>query len=59
MNKNISGGYTFNAGLESRRGQAKYIKLDKLFMDPAFIIEVSLHSSTSIINQLLIDDPYS
>ncbi|EFP77387.1 uncharacterized protein PGTG_03343 [Puccinia graminis f. sp. tritici CRL 75-36-700-3] len=42
MNKNISGGYTFNAGLESRRGQAKYIKLDKLFMDPAFIIEKAL-----------------
>ncbi|KAI9601674.1 hypothetical protein H4Q26_001507 [Puccinia striiformis f. sp. tritici PST-130] len=41
-NKNISGGYTFNAGLESRRGQAKYIKLDKLFVDPAFIIEKSL-----------------
>ncbi|OAV94143.1 hypothetical protein PTTG_04310 [Puccinia triticina 1-1 BBBD Race 1] len=42
INKNISGGYTFNASLESRRGQAKYIKLDKLFMDPAFIIEKAL-----------------
>ncbi|PLW13999.1 hypothetical protein PCANC_18117 [Puccinia coronata f. sp. avenae] len=42
INKNISGGYTFNASLESRRGQAKYIKLDKLFVDPAFIIEKAL-----------------
>ncbi|KAH9445229.1 hypothetical protein Pst134EA_031552 [Puccinia striiformis f. sp. tritici] len=29
-------------GYKSRRGQAKYIKLDKLFVDPAFIIEKSL-----------------
>ncbi|MBW0541542.1 hypothetical protein O181_081257, partial [Austropuccinia psidii MF-1] len=41
-NKNISGGYTFNAGLESRRGQAKYIRLEKLFLDPAFNEEKAL-----------------
>ncbi|KAI8458029.1 hypothetical protein BY996DRAFT_6504504 [Phakopsora pachyrhizi] len=37
--KNISGGYTFNASLESFRGQAKYIKLEKLFADAAFLTE--------------------
>ncbi|EFP83970.2 uncharacterized protein PGTG_09683 [Puccinia graminis f. sp. tritici CRL 75-36-700-3] len=42
MNKNISGDYNLNAGLESQRGEAKYIQLDKLFMDPTFIIEKAL-----------------
>lgn len=39
-NRNISGGYTFHAALESRRGQAKYIKIDKLEEDEAFQEEV-------------------
>ncbi|CAH7684874.1 hypothetical protein PPACK8108_LOCUS19310 [Phakopsora pachyrhizi] len=37
--ENISGGYTINASLESCRGQAKYIKLEKLFADAAFLTE--------------------
>ncbi|KAI8445062.1 hypothetical protein BY996DRAFT_6463393 [Phakopsora pachyrhizi] len=37
--KNISGGYAFKASLESCRGQVKYIKLEKLFADAAFLTE--------------------
>ncbi|CAH7673259.1 hypothetical protein PPACK8108_LOCUS8139 [Phakopsora pachyrhizi] len=46
--KNISGGYTFNASLESRRGQAKYIKLEKLFADAAFLTEKALFVSVTL-----------
>ncbi|CAH7671041.1 hypothetical protein PPACK8108_LOCUS5792 [Phakopsora pachyrhizi] len=37
--KNISGGYTFNASLGSCRDQAKYVKHEKLFADAAFLTE--------------------
>ncbi|CAH7684930.1 hypothetical protein PPACK8108_LOCUS19373, partial [Phakopsora pachyrhizi] len=49
--KNISGGYTFNASLESCRGQAKYIKLEKLFADAAFLTEKALFISVTLSEQ--------
>ncbi|KAG0140454.1 hypothetical protein CROQUDRAFT_665152 [Cronartium quercuum f. sp. fusiforme G11] len=55
--KNISGGYTFNAGLESRRGQAKYIKLEKLFQDPAFILEQALFVEVTLSERRRTTDP--
>ncbi|CAH7681782.1 hypothetical protein PPACK8108_LOCUS14432, partial [Phakopsora pachyrhizi] len=49
--KNISVGYTFNASLESCRGQAKYIKLEKLFVDVAFLTEKALFVSITLSEQ--------
>ncbi|CAH7666545.1 hypothetical protein PPACK8108_LOCUS900, partial [Phakopsora pachyrhizi] len=49
--KNISAGYTFNACLESCRGQAKYIKLEKLFADAAFLTEKAIFVSVTLSEQ--------
>ncbi|CAH7667725.1 hypothetical protein PPACK8108_LOCUS2150, partial [Phakopsora pachyrhizi] len=49
--KNISGSYTFNASLESHRGQAKYIKLEKLFPDAAFLTKNALFVSVTLSEQ--------
>ncbi|KAH9824343.1 hypothetical protein DFH28DRAFT_945270 [Melampsora americana] len=55
--KNISGGYTFNSGLESRRGQAKYIKLDKLFQDQAFLVEQALFVQVTLTERRRTTEP--
>ncbi|CAH7678730.1 hypothetical protein PPACK8108_LOCUS13187 [Phakopsora pachyrhizi] len=49
--KNISGGYAFKASLESCRGQVKYIKLEKLFADAAFLTEKALFVSVTLSEQ--------
>ncbi|CAH7681847.1 hypothetical protein PPACK8108_LOCUS14507 [Phakopsora pachyrhizi] len=49
--KKISGGYTFNASLESCRCQAKYIKLEKLFA-AAFLTEKALFVSVTLSEQI-------
>ncbi|CAH7690020.1 hypothetical protein PPACK8108_LOCUS25242 [Phakopsora pachyrhizi] len=47
--KNISGDYTFNASLESCRGQAKNIKLEKLFADAVSLTQVGYLFSLTIL----------